>query len=374
MIIGGRSLGDFGMQQSGEMLEGEFYNMLKQQNAEQYIRQGLHEQIAWETASAIADERAEVMRQDAWRSLLFVLLAAGAVWLYSRRKVITRTSVLCVVLAVIVGADLVNVDTRYLNYKSFVEQHTAKVHPTEADKLIMQDKDPAYRVLNLTVSPFNDATTSYFHRSVGGYHGAKLSRYQDVIDHYLNKMDEGVMDMLNVRYLITSPKADGVVERPTANGAAWFVEEINKAESPREALDMLGYELLDECAIVEGGDALEELYDASGKIELVEYAPNRLKYEYTAPEKSFAVFSEVYFPDGWSVTVDGKPANYYAADYILRGMELPAGKHVVEWSFEAPRWGSMSLIMMICSCVVLFFAGGAIYLLLTKRDRDNVKE
>ena len=352
MIIGGRSLGDFGMQQSGEMLEGEFYNMLKQQNAEQYIRQGLHEQIAWETASAIADERAEVMRQDAWRSLLFVLLAAGAVWLYSRRKVITRTSVLCIVLAVIVGADLVNVDTRYLNYKSFVEQHTAKVHPTEADKLIMQDKDPAYRVLNLTVSPFNDATTSYFHRSVGGYHGAKLSRYQDVIDHYLNKMDEGVMDMLNVRYLITSPKADGVVERPTANGAAWFVRFVHPASSAHEEIALIG-EIDTKQEAVIGDIELPNYHFAEGVIELTEYRPNYLRYEYSAEGDAFAVFSEIYTKEGWRAFVDGEEVTPMRADYILRALPLPAGEHVVEWRYRAPKWALIEGVTLAFSIIVL---------------------
>ena len=352
MIIGGRSLGDFGMQQSGEMLEGEFYTMLKQQNAEQYIRQGLHEQIAWETASAIADERAEVMRQDAWRSLLFVLLAAGAVWLYSRRKVITRTSVLCIVLAVIVGADLVNVDTRYLNYKSFVEQHTAKVHPTEANKLIMQDKDPAYRVLNLTVSPFNDATTSYFHRSVGGYHGAKLSRYQDVIDHYLNKMDEGVMDMLNVRYLITSPKADGVVERPTANGAAWFVRFVHPVSSAREEIALIG-EIDTKQEAVIGNVTLPNYHFAEGVIELTEYRPNYLRYEYSAEGDAFAVFSEIYTREGWRAFVDGEEVAPMRADYILRALPLPAGEHVVEWRYRAPKWALIEGITLAFSIIVL---------------------
>jgi uncharacterized membrane protein YfhO len=106
----------------------------------------------------------------------------------------------------------------------------------------------------------------------------------------------------------------------------------------------------------------------------VEYAPNYLRYEYTAPATAFALFSEIYFPEGWSVKVDGEPKEYYAADYILRGVELPAGSHTVEWSFRAPRWGVMSLLMAICNVVVLLFAGGTIYLLLTKRDKDNVKE
>ena len=161
--------------------------------------------------------------------------------LYARRKVIRSGTALCIVLTLIVAADLVTVDTRYLSWKSFVPARTARILPTEADKLIMQDKDPAYRVLNTSVSTFNDATTSYFHRSVGGYHGAKLSRYQDIIDRYLSKGDEGVLDMLNVRYVIgPSATADDVATRPTANGAAWTVRSVVRAASPEEEITLTG--------------------------------------------------------------------------------------------------------------------------------------
>ena len=129
---------------------------------------------------------------------------------------------------------------------------------------------------------------------------------------------------------------------------------------------MLSSEFLDECAIVEGGDSLAKSYDASGSIELVEYAPNRLKYDYTAPTTAFAVFSEIYFPDGWSVKIDGEDAEYFVADYILRGMELPAGKHTVEWSFRAPHWGLISALMALCSVVVLLFVARAVMMIIKK--------
>jgi hypothetical protein len=241
MILGGRSLGDFGMEQSGEMLSGQFRQMLQQQGAADWIKKGIHEQMAWGAASAMADERATAMTADAWRSLLFVLLTAGVLWLYINRKLITNPITLCVVVAVLVGIDLVNVDTRYLNHDNFVEERSTKILPTAADKQILADKDLGYRVFNLTVSPFNDATTSYFHRSVGGYHGAKLSRYQDIIDRYLSRIDEGVMDMLNVRYVITEEQGEPtVVKRESANGAAWSVKEVVRASTPHQEIDLVG--------------------------------------------------------------------------------------------------------------------------------------
>lgn len=366
MIIGGRSLGNYGMQQDGEMLAEQFHQMLSQQGGEEYIKQGLHEQIAWSTASAMADERAEVMRADAWRSLLFVVLAAAAVWAYSRRKFITRTAVLCGILTVIVAADLINVDMRYLNHDSFVPAHSTTIQPTAADLRIMQDEDPAYRVLNLTVSPFNDATTSYFHRSVGGYHGAKLSRYQDLIDTHLGDAHEGVLDMLNVRYIIDQPTAEGVITRPTANGAAWMVESVVRASSPHEEIELLGKIDTKREAVISDEFLPENFRFAEGTISLDEYRPNFLRYTAEAAGDALIVFSEIFTREGWSVSIDGEPARALRADYVLRAVEMPAGKHTIEWRYRAPHWALVEGIAWAFSIAVL--VGFALTLIYTFRN------
>ena len=353
MIIGGKALGDYGMQEGGEMLAGQFKQMLQQSGAESYIKQGLHEQMAWSTAAAMKVERAEAMQADAWRSLMFVLLAAVALWGYIERKVVTRPAVLCAILSIIVAADLINIDFRYLNYDNFVEARSAKIHPTEANKFILQDKDPAYRVLNLTVSPFNDATTSYFHRSVGGYHGAKLSRYQDLIDHHLSKLNDEVLDMLNVRYIINGTSATDVITRPEANGAAWMVQNIVRADSPHEEMALLGeINTLSE-AVVSKEFLPENLNLAGGTITLKEYRPNYLLYEAEAEGNALVVFSEIYTDKGWTVTIDGEEATPLRANYILRAVEVPAGKHTIEWRYRAPKWGLIEGITLIFSLIVL---------------------
>ena len=338
MIVGDRSLGDYGMQEGGAMLSDQLRQMLEQQGAEDYIKQGIHEHIAWSAASAMADERVDVMQADAWRSLLFVLLAAAAVAAYILRKVIKNGKVLCVVLAVIVAVDLIAVDTRYLNYDSFVDAYTAEITPTEADRLIMQDKDPSYRVLNLTVSPFNDATTSYFHRSVGGYHGAKLSRYQDMIDNHLSKLNEEVLDMLNVRYIIDQPTAEGVFVRETANGAAWMVQSIVRASSAQEEIFLVGQIDTKREAVMTDAYLPENFNLSDGSIALEEYRPNYLRYTAKAEGNALIVFSEIFTKQGWRVTVDGTEAKPLRADYILRAVEMPAGEHTIEWRYRAPNW------------------------------------
>lgn len=354
MILGGRSLGDFGQQQSGQMLVQQFQQILQQQGATDYIKQGLHEQMAWDAASAIAEERADVMAADAWRSLLFVLLAACTLWLYEKRKVVTSAQALCVVLTLIVAIDLIDVDRRYLNYDSFMSARQTAILPTEADKVIMQDKDPAYRVFNLSVSPFNDASTSYFHRSVGGYHGAKLSRYQDVIDRYLMNIDDKVLDMLNVRYLIgQNATADDVILRETANGAAWMVENVVRASSPQEEIELLGKIDNKREAIFSEEFMPRSVKFSAGEIALKEYRPNYLRYEYSADGDALAVFSEIYTREGWSASIDGAPARPLRADYILRALELPAGKHTIEWRYRAPNWALIEGITLAFSLAVL---------------------
>ena len=354
LIAGGRSLFDFGMQHDGASLSEQFRQMLLEQGGDEYVKQGVHESMGWSVASAMADERADVMRADAWRSLAFIILAAGAMLLYARRKVIRSGTALCIVLTLIVAADLVTVDTRYLSWKSFVPARTARILPTEADKLIMQDKDPAYRVLNTSVSTFNDATTSYFHRSVGGYHGAKLSRYQDIIDRYLSKGDEGVLDMLNVRYVIgPSATADDVATRPTANGAAWTVRSVVRAASPEEEITLTG-EVDTKHEAVMSDEFLPENYNfTDGTVTLEEYRPNYLRYTTRSDGNALAVFSEIYTREGWRAYIDGEEVRPLRADYILRALELPAGSHTVEWRYRAPHWNAIEAVTLIFSIAVL---------------------
>lgn len=354
VIVGGKGLGDFGMQQSGEQMSEQFRQILSEEDGGQkYIKQGMHEQMGWGVASAMAEERADAMQADAWRSLLFVLLAACALAGYIYRKIILKPWVLCAVLSVVVVADLVDVDMRYLSHESFVSARQAKILPTDADKAILQDKDLGYRVLNLMVSPFNDATTSYFHRSVGGYHGAKLSRYQDMIDHYLSKMDEGVMDMLNVRYIIAGEKAEDVVPRQSALGAAWMVQNVVRAASAAEEIALVGQVDKRNVAVVSEEFMPEKLSFGQGEIRLVEYHPQYLKYEYEADADALAIFSEIYTRQGWSAKIDGVEAMPLRADYILRALELPQGKHTVEWHYRAPRWSLVEGITLAFSLTIL---------------------
>ena len=358
--IGGGAIFDFGEEQTAMQISARFENILKNGGADDLVQQGLHDQIGWSIAEAVAAEREQMMRADALRSLIFVLLAAAVVALLAWGKL--KKSYAVAALSLLVISDMVPVAFRYLSYDDFVAPRKTKIVATEADKAIMADKELGYRVFNLSVSPFNDATTSMFHRSIGGYHGAKLSRYQDIIDYYLptELPHEGILDMLNTKYII-SPDGE-VVLRESALGAAWFVDAVLGVRGAAEEIQSLGLVDLASTAVVDERDLPNQTaFSTEGEIALVEYAPNRLKYHYTATEPVFAVFSEIFYDKGWSVTIDGEPADALRVDYILRGMELPAGEHIVEWSFRAPHWGFVNFVTVVCSLLLLAALALAVY-------------
>lgn len=356
--IFGKNLFEFGEERTAMRISGRFEQIFNSGGAEDLVKQGLNDEIGWSVAEAIAQEREMMMSADSLRSLIFVLLAVAVVALVIYGKLGKGYAI--AMLSALVVADMVPVAFRYLSYDDFVAPRKTRIVATEADKQIMEDKELGYRVFNLAVSPFNDATTSMFHRSVGGYHGAKLSRYQDIIDYYLpvELPHEGILDMLNTKYIISSEGE--VVLRDSALGAAWFVDSVLGVRGADEEIASLGIVDLASTAVAAERDLPEQTaYSTEGEIALVKYAPNYLKYEYDAPEDVFAVFSEIFYDKGWSVTIDGEPADAIRVDYILRGMSLPAGKHTVEWSFRAPYWGVVGAVTAICSllvCMVVILA------------------
>ena len=369
LAVAGGSLFDFGRAESAEMMTEQFRRIFEANDMQEYISRGTDAEWGDATGAAMAADRAAMMRSDAWRSLLMILLAAGSVALFALRRI--GKYALTALLAAVVLTDLVPVDLRFLSHDDFISARRRQITATAADKAILADKDPGFRVLNLTVSPFQDATTSYFHRSVGGYHGAKLARYQDLIDRYLSYRNDAVLDMLNTRYLIV-PGDDGqpqAVRRATANGPAWFVEGIVAADTPQQEIDLLGSVDLKTTAVAAPADkAFAEEWQAGGQadttlvrgIALTEYRPNYQKYEYTAPEESVAVFSEIFYDHGWTAYVDGEAMPGFRADYILRAMKLPAGRHTVEWRFRAPGWAAAEAVTLVSSLLILLGAAAAL--------------
>ena len=302
----------------------------------------------------LEEVRGDAFVADALRTLIYVLLSAGVVVAYLMlQKRITvsacvQGAVMVATVALLAVVDIVGVNKRYLNDDMWSDTAATDVAIKQVDREILKDTDLGYRVYDMDSR--GSARASNFHRSVDGYHGAKLQRYDDVLHRYIYSANPEVLAMLNTRYTISG----GKVRQSYTLGAAWFVNSLERVANPAEELDALGITDLATTALVstdvKGATAW---YDNTGYIELVEYAPNYLKYEYTAPAEALCVFSEIYYPEGWTAYVDGKEAEYFSVDYILRGMVLPAGEHTVEWRFKAPKWGVATAVTGIASWLIL---------------------
>ncbi len=335
---------------------GLFFDYGRTESLQMLLSSQFPVDLAETVTSAIVAERMSMAAMDGWRSAVFIALAALTVFGFIYKKI--PRSIMVTFIGLLVLVDLGGVAHRFLSYDDFSMSKRSKIVATEVDKEILKDKgEVGYRVFNLTVSPFNDATTSYFHRSVGGYHGAKLARYQDLINYYLANQNSAILDMLNTRYLIvpsSDRRSQELIKRDSEFGAAWFVEGVERVNSPNYEIEMLGKADLSSYAIV-GADftTSSTQYGAEGEITLVDYKPHHLTYKYNSATDALAIFSEIYYAKGWTAYIDGVESPYIRANYLLRAMELPAGEHTVEWRFRAPRWGVVEGVTLAASIAIL---------------------
>lgn len=315
------------------------------------------------------------MRTDAFRSLVLIVFTAGFVSMSNRGKL--TAGVTAVALSALVLLDMIPVDKRYLDYDKFVARKEAVgVAPSEADRIIMSDPDPDFRVANLTVSTFADATASYFHKSVGGYHAAKLRRYQEFADRYLAGGDFKGFDMLNTKYFIQRGE-NGEPEARYNDGAlgnAWFVEDVVIVDNANEELDAIAAIDPAVTAVVDKRfmREAESLHaDSSSVVELTDWRANRLTYKASTSSDALAVFSEIYYPRGWRATIDGAEVPVMRADYILRALEVPAGEHEIVFSFAAPHFGLLKGVTAASSAIILLGTLLSLALCVFKARRSN---
>ncbi len=335
--------------------------------------------------------RKSLFRGDAIRTVIFILLSLGAMWLYLRKKV--NQQLLIAALAIFILADMWPVAYRYLNNDNYVPkaQTAAAFQKGKADEIILQDPALNYRVLNIAKDLDKDAVTSYWHKSLGGYHGAKLRRIQELINFQIDKNTAALMqglrgagitdsslraafskapviNMLNTRYVIYNPDAPPL-QNPMAYGNAWFVKDVQVVNSADE--EITGLDKIDpkDVAIVNKKYTVSKpTFDPNGTIKLLSYEPNKLVYESNASGPQFAVFSEIYYPKGWVATIDGAEAEHVNADYVLRGMNIPAGKHNITFEFRPAAYYTGEKIAMAGSLLVLLVSFGGIFMAYRKRD------
>jgi hypothetical protein len=303
--------------------------------------------------------RMSLFTSDALRSFFIILIGVNLILAYGMGKL--KQNVLIGALAVLCLVDMWDVNKRYLYDEQFVEKEvqTQGFQQTETDKFILEDEALDYRVLNLASNTFNENNTAYWHKSVGGYHAAKLRRYQEMIEEHisgemqglykavadaggemekLNPAEFPVLNMLNTRYFIFPLQGGQTVplDNPFALGNAWFVDEVQYVDDANEEIEAIhGFNPLQTAVVDKKFETLVKAVpsDSTATIELVSYEPNYLKYEVNSDKGGTVVFSEIYYP-GWQSSIDGEEAPHGRANYILRAMNVPAGKHVVEFKFD----------------------------------------
>ena len=329
--------------------------------------------------------RQSIFTSDAWRSFFVIMIGTAVLWSYGMGKLKAKVTILA--LAVLCLADMWSVNKRYLYDEQFVEkvQQDNSFKPTETDKAILADKTLDFRVLNLAGNTFNENTTSYWHKSIGGYHAAKLRRYQEMIEEHISTEMNGVfkavseaggdmqkvapsgfpvLNMLNTRYFIFPLQGGKTVpiQNPYTLGNAWFVNEVQYVDNANEEIDALHRidpaktAVVDKKFSAEVKSAAET--DTLGTIKLTAYEPNDLKYEVNSKTGGTVVFSEIYYP-GWQAYIDGVEAPHGRADYILRAMNVPAGKHVVEFKFDPKSLHVTETVAFVAlgvlTCVLVLF-------------------
>lgn len=333
--------------------------------------------VAREIVNAAAEDRKGIFRADLLRSLFFAGAAFLVLYGYSRRGLKAQHAAIALLLLTTV--DLLPVGKRYLNEDNFLEpeQNESTFAPSPADLQILQDKDPHYRVFNLTTDPFTDAITSYHHESIGGYHAAKLSIYQDLIENQLAKqpMNMQVVNMLNTKYFIV-PDSTGrpVAQRnPEALGNAWLVKNIRYVKDAAEEMRALNsFNARDEAIVQEqfkGSIPFQPMADSTASIKMEKNENDVISYTFHASSNQFAVFSEVYYDRGWKAFIDGKEAPIVKTNYVLRGLAVPAGQHKIEFRFEPQSYIMGHRITGISQILLLAFF--AIGIFMESRRRKN---
>lgn len=326
-------------------------------------------------------QRNVMFTSDLWRSMGFILCGVVLLFVYLKMPKFKGTALLSVALGALVLLDMWPVNKRYMNDDMFSKgnsfEQAFKMQSWEK-QILDNDKDPNFRVMNLAVSTFNDARTSYRLKSIGGYSAAKLRRYQDLIDEHLSKMHWPVIDMLNTKYLIFNDQQSGetgVQLNPNAMGNAWYVDTLVVVDTPNQECDgLMEYDLHTTAVLdkefaqsLKGYPEFAQIVnpkDSMASVVLTKYTPEYLEYDASSSEDGTIVFSEIYYPHGWKALIDGEPADHFRVNYLLRALNVPAGQHHIRFEFrpESVEKGNMlsmafviAMYLIILGCIVVNF-------------------
>jgi len=303
------------------------------------------------------------------RTVAFAAIVIGLLYLYLKN--IIKPIIVLISLALVSVIDLLVIDKEYLNAENFVspdELSSQNFTPSMIDRQILQDKDPDFRVFNSSGDWTQESRTSYFHKSIGGYHPAKLRIYQDIIEKYLSAGNQNVLNILNTKYIIFgNPQTNQpqLQPNPYAYGHCWLVKNVRIVDGPVEEIQAIGNTNLRDTAVVQksfSNVVMQPQWDSSATIRLTKFDNDTMDYSFSSSRPQFAVFSEIYYPDGWNAFVDGKKADYCKTDYVLRGMSLPPGQHAVRFIFEPSSYKTGVKISYIASFLILILVLGGLFM------------
>ncbi len=359
-----------------------FFNFLSQGEAAQFaqLTNGKDGAIYQMLVNDIENVRMAIFKKDAIRSFFFITIAAIILLLSIKGKL--KDNTVFAILAVLVVMDMFPINKRYLNNDNFIDSRRFEKPfvMSAIDKQILQDNSLDYRVMNLMTSTFNDASTSYFHKSIGGYHGAKLRRYQDIINHYLGGNNVGsdgfwnVLNMLNTKYLIYPQNNNQPVAAPNPDvfGNAWLVSDIKWVATPNEEIAAIENTNVKTTAIVneEFKNTIGDFNPTSGfgTIQLTSYKPNELIYNFNSSKDELVVFSEIWTSKGWTMWIDGNESPLIRADYILRAAVIPAGNHEIMMRYEPKIWKVGNTIQFVSSLILILGLFAAIFVTYRKSE------
>ncbi len=333
-------------------------------------------------ANAIVSDRTDMARMDALRSLVFIAVAFGVIWLFISQKI--KTTVFSIVMLVLVLVDMWQVDKRYLKESSFQDKAevAAQIKPRDVDNFIARDPDPDFRVFDYTdyTGIKQDNFNPFFHKSISGYSAARLKRYDELIDNQLtqNPPNHDVLDMLNTKYIITQDTSRNyrMVRNETACGNAWFVKSVRFADNADQEMQAISsFSPKDEAIIDKRYKSLINQNQRFGgspgaTIKLVKYNPDDMVYQSGSSSNEVAVFSEIYYDKGWKMYIDGVEKPYFRADYLLRAAEIPVGNHKIEFIFHPASYYTGEKISLAGSAIMILALGGAVYAENRKRKKE----
>ena len=324
--------------------------------------------------SGLKEDRKAMFGGQLLRALGLAIVVIGIIWLYGKEKL--SAGVAGFLLLAVSTLEITVAGKQYLNDESYVspdEYASSNFAPSAIDQQILQDKDPNFRVFNMvgtsSGTPFSESRTSYFHKSVGGYHPAKLRTYQDIIEMYLSgRPSPGVLNMLNTKYIIVQDPQNGqpgLITNPDIYGNCWLVKNVKLVNNRIEAIKALGNSNLKDTAVVEKSaapDMAQPQWDSLSSIRMTKFDPDAIEYEANCNGPQFAVFSEIYYPKGWNAYIDGKKTEYVNANYLLRGLSVPSGKHTIKFVFEPESVKQGRSIMFIASILITLILVGGLFM------------